>query len=48
VHDELDFSDPGGRDDAFEEMRHIMETAMTLRVPVKADGEIGPDWGHVE
>ena len=24
VHDELDFSDPGGRDKAFEEMRRVM------------------------
>lgn len=48
VHDELDFSDPGGREDAFREMRHIMETCIPLRVPVKADFEIGPDWGHVK
>lgn len=48
VHDELDFSDPGGKDEAFREMQHIMETALPLSIPVKADGEIGPDWGHVE
>lgn len=48
VHDELDFSDPGGKDEAFKEMKHIMETALPLNVPVKADGEIGPDWGHVK
>lgn len=48
VHDELDFSDPGGRDEAFREMRHIMETAIPLRIPIRADGDIGPDWGHVE
>jgi DNA polymerase I-like protein with 3'-5' exonuclease and polymerase domains len=49
VHDELDFSDPGGKDDGFREMCHIMETALPqLNVPVKADGEIGPDWGHVK
>lgn len=47
VHDELDFSDPGGREEAFKEMRHILETALTLRVPVKADCAMGPDWGHV-
>lgn len=46
VHDELDFSDPGGRDAAFREMQHIMETAIPLRIPVKADMELGPDWGH--
>jgi DNA polymerase I-like protein with 3'-5' exonuclease and polymerase domains len=48
VHDELDFSDPGGKDRAFEEMKRIMETALPLRIPVKADAEIGPDWGHVK
>lgn len=48
VHDELDFSDPGGKDEAFKEMKHIMETALPLNVPVKAVGEIGPDWGHVK
>jgi len=48
VHDELNFSDPGGRDQAFVEMKHIMETCIPLNVPVIVDGEIGPDWGHVE
>lgn len=46
VHDELDFSDPGGKDDAFREMRRIMENALPLRVPVRADYDAGPDWGH--
>lgn len=48
VHDELDFSDPGGRDDAFKEMRHIMQNTITLRVPVICDCEIGPNWGDVK
>lgn len=48
VHDELDFSDPGGRDDGFAYMQHVLETAIPLRVPIKADGECGPDWGHVK
>lgn len=48
VHDELDFSDPGGRDEAFREMKHILENVMPLRVPILADYESGPDWGHVE
>lgn len=46
VHDELDFSDPGGRDEAFLEMKRILETAIPLKIPVRADGDIGPDWGH--
>jgi len=48
VHDELDFSDPGGCDEAFAEIRRIMETAIPLTIPVKADCEVGPDWGHVK
>lgn len=48
VHDELDFSDPGGKDDAFRHMQHIMETAIPLSIPVKADYEAGLDWGHCE
>lgn len=47
VHDELDFSDPGNVDDGFEYMQHVLETCIPLRVPIKADGEVGPDWGHV-
>lgn len=46
VHDELDFSDPGGREEAFRYMRHVLETAIPLRIPVRADEEMGPDWGH--
>lgn len=47
VHDELDFSDEGGNDEAFREMAHIMETAVPLRVPVIVDGEIGPNWADL-
>ena len=47
VHDELDFSDPGGKDEAFREMNHIMETAIKFRVPIKVDGEIGKNWNDL-
>jgi DNA polymerase I-like protein with 3'-5' exonuclease and polymerase domains len=47
VHDELDFIDPGGVDEAFNEMQREMETCLKLRVPVRADYEIGDDWGSV-
>lgn len=47
VHDELDFSDEGGHDDAFLEVKHIMETAIPLRIPVKSDYEVGPNWGDL-
>ena len=46
VHDELDFSDPGDKDEAFEEVTRIMESALPLRIPIKADCDVGPDWGH--
>lgn len=48
VHDELDFSDTGepGTEEAFAHMQHLMETAIPLRIPVRADAEVGPDWGH--
>jgi DNA polymerase I-like protein with 3'-5' exonuclease and polymerase domains len=45
VHDEKDFSDPGGTDEAFREMKHVMETALSLRVPVRVDEERGANWG---
>lgn len=48
VHDELDFIDPGGKDEAFKEMQNVMENCMDLRVPIKADYEIGLNWGDVE
>ncbi len=49
VHDELDFIDPGGKDKAFNEMQHVMETALPgLKIPIRADYEIGPNWGDVK
>jgi DNA polymerase I-like protein with 3'-5' exonuclease and polymerase domains len=49
VHDELDFSDPGTAeaDEAFREVRRMLESAVPLRVPVLADYEAGPSWGAV-
>jgi DNA polymerase I-like protein with 3'-5' exonuclease and polymerase domains len=46
VHDELDFSDAFGNDEAFAHMKHILETALPLRIPVRVDAECGPDWGN--
>jgi DNA polymerase-1 len=46
VHDEEDFSDPGDiPEDAWSHMRHIMETALPLKVPVMCGCDIGPNWG---
>ena len=47
VHDELDFSDPGAPADAWQFVKHTFETALPLKVPILADYETGPDWGHV-
>lgn len=50
VHDELDVSAPKTKlgIDAFKEMQHIMETCLTLKVPIKAEAEIGPNWADIE
>jgi DNA polymerase I-like protein with 3'-5' exonuclease and polymerase domains len=48
VHDELDFSDPGGKEDGFQEMHNIMENCMPLRIPIKAELEIGSNWGNTK
>jgi DNA polymerase-1 len=48
VHDELDFSDPGGKDEVFREIQHIMENAIKLSIPVIAECEVGPDWGTLD
>lgn len=48
VHDELDFSDPGGKDHVYRDIVNIMETAIRFRVPVKVGWEVGPTWGQVE
>lgn len=48
VHDELDFSDDGAHDAAYADLHHMLETVLPLRIPVRADMEVGPDWGHTE
>lgn len=50
VHDELDHSDDGTPEaaEAFKELQHTMETCTTLKVPVLADAEVGPNWGNLQ
>lgn len=48
VHDELDHSDPGGKDAEFREMKHMLEQAIPLKVPIIYDYEIGANWGAIE
>lgn len=48
IHDELDFSVAEPNEEAFAELKNIMENVIPLRVPVVAEREIGPSWGGVE
>lgn len=50
VHDELDFSIPRTAEgaEAFGELKRIMESCVKLKVPLIAEGKIGPDWGHLK
>lgn len=48
VHDELDFSYHPDMKEDFDLLKEIMESAIPLNVPVLADFEFGPDWGHVK
>ena len=50
VHDELDFNDPGtaASEAGFVEARRIMENCVPLKIPLIADEEVGPDWGHLK
>lgn len=45
VHDETDFSDEGGNEDAWAEFHRILITAIPLSLPVMAECDVGPDWG---
>lgn len=46
VHDEFDFSDPGGKEDGFEYFKHVLQTVIKTRVPILSECEIGKDWGE--
>ena len=50
VHDELGWSASRAPEHiaAIREAKRIMETCLELKVPIKADVEWGPDWGHME
>jgi DNA polymerase-1 len=48
VHDEKDWSvAPDWNEDAFTEMQNIMETAIKFKIPVRVEGEWGPDWNNL-
>lgn len=50
VHDEFNSSVPDTKEgrEAFDELRQIMETALTLEIPVLADGELGSNWDEAK
>lgn len=50
VHDELDWSRPRTPEalEAHREAIHIMEHCVELRVPLKVDSGVGPNWGSIE
>lgn len=51
IHDELGFSvidDTPIAREAYSEMYHILETCVTLKVPVRVDHKRGETWGHCE
>lgn len=50
VHDEICFSAPhtAEADAALKQVHHIMEHCVTLRVPLRAEREEGPNWGNLE
>lgn len=50
VHDELDVSMPKtlAGIEAGQEMHRIMETCITLKVPIKAEPEVGPNWADIK
>ena len=45
VHDELDFSFKEGRR-KIEEVKHIMENVIKLKIPLVVDCKIGDNWGQ--
>jgi len=50
VHDELDVSVPrtSTGTEAVQELKHIMETSIKIKVPIKADLDIGTNWYTAE
>jgi DNA polymerase-1 len=49
VHDEINHSDPGtsASEEAFQEMKHLMETTTRWKVPLLVGDEVGPNWAEL-
>jgi DNA polymerase I-like protein with 3'-5' exonuclease and polymerase domains len=50
VHDEIDIGVPKTQEalEGLTEVQYLMEHTYPLRVPMRVEPEIGPDWGHTE
>ena len=51
VHDELDFDDTGDPDNpAWDELVRVLEDPLPglLRIPIRVDAGVGPNWGSIE
>jgi DNA polymerase-1 len=49
IHDSVEFSVAEVTpevDEAFREMRHTLETAIKFKIPIKLEGQRGPNWGE--
>lgn len=46
VYDELDFSDAGGNEEAWTYVKHVMESAIKISIPVRTKLDIGANWGE--
>ena len=48
VHDEIDLSvRPDWNEEAFAEMQNVMETCIAFKVPIRVEGEWGPNWSQL-
>jgi DNA polymerase I-like protein with 3'-5' exonuclease and polymerase domains len=47
VHDELDFSAQNPRDPIWGQVREVMEEGIQLKIPVRTEVELGPNWGKM-
>lgn len=48
VHDEFDLSIPKGDELTAKRVIHVMENVIKLHIPVKAEGDVGPNWGEAK
>jgi len=47
VHDELDFSAHNSNDLVWGQVRSVMEEVIQLKIPVRTEVELGPNWGKL-